>query len=244
MKILNFLTILLLLKSEFVFAQDVKNYIPPQAFKYKDIINSEITQYFPNIPTKNYIPALAEHESCISLTNKKCWNSFSQLKSKREEGGGIFQVTRAYNKDGTIRFDSLSNMQRTYKQDLKEANWGIIYQRPDIQIRIGVLMVRDDYKKLYNVSNEMNRLQMTDSSYNGGLKAVLDARRACGMALNCDPNIWFGNVEKYLNKSRKPIYGTRSPYDINTHHVEDVFHYRLPKYELKYFTKDDYVKEK
>jgi len=227
---------LLLLLCSTAFAQ--KNYIPEKAFSYKEIIKIELDTYFPTIPDYNYIPSLTEHESCISLKHSRCWNSTSRLKSAREEGAGLGQITRAYKKDGSLRFDSLQAMKDRYKQELKQASWETIYQKPDVQIRMMILMVRDDYKKLYNIENPIERLHMTDASYNGGIGGLLKERRACGMSASCNPNIWFNNVERFCLKSKTAIYGQRSPCDINRHHVEDVFHNKLPKYRAKYFTEE------
>ena len=227
------LGLLLLLLSTNSIAQS--NYIPERAFLHKDTIKSELDTYFPTIPDYNYAPSLIEHESCISLKHSRCWNSTSRLKSAREEGAGLGQITRAYNKEGALRFDSLQAMKDRYKESLREASWETIYQRPDVQIRMMILMVRDDYKKLYNVTDPMIRLQMTDASYNGGLGGLQKERRACGLAANCDPTIWFNNVELHCLKSKKAIYGQRTPCDINRHHVEDVFHNKLPKYRKQYF---------
>lgn len=210
-------------------------YIPPQAFTHKETIKQELDLRFPNIPTYNYVPSLIEHESCISLKHKKCWNSASELKSAREQGVGLGQVTRAFRQDGSTRFDSLKGMRDKYLSDLKEASWDNIKTRPDLQIRIIVLMLRDDYKALYNVEDPIARLHMTDAAYNGGRGGLLKERRACGLAKECNPGIWFGHVEKYCLKSKKVLYGQRSACDINRHHVSDVFFAKLPKYKAFYF---------
>lgn len=64
---MQYIGLFLILISNSLFAQNVKTYIPPQAFEYKEIIHTEISTFFPNIPEYNYVPALIEHESCISL---------------------------------------------------------------------------------------------------------------------------------------------------------------------------------
>ena len=235
----RWLVLISLVISTMSFAQNVKTYIPPQAFAYKETIRNELTEYFPSIYDFNYVPALIEHESCISLKHSKCWNSQSKLSTKRELGIGLGQVTKAYNPDGSIRFDSLSNMKAIYKEELKEASWSNIQYNPNIQIRIIVLMLRDDYKKLYSVKDEKVRLQMTDSSYNGGIRDVHRARRACGLAKGCDPQLWFDHTEKHSVKSNRILYGNRSAKDINNQHVRDVFFTRLPKYQKQYFTDKD-----
>lgn len=215
-----------------------RNYIPERAYEHRETISNELELYFPSIPTRNYVPSLIEHESCISLTHSRCWKSTSELKSSREQGVGLGQVTRAYNSSGTVRFDSLTNMRNRYRSELSEASWDSIKDRPDLQIRIIVLMLRDDYKSLYTIQNEIVRLQMTDAAYNGGIGGLTNERRACGLASNCNPQLWFNNVEKYCLKSRKILYGNRSACDINRHHVKDVFYSKLPKYKKYYFNED------
>lgn len=225
--------VFLVISSTQIIAQT--NYIPPQAFTFRDTIRTELDTYFSDIPEYNYFPSLVEHESCISLKHKKCWNSMSELKTKREQGLGLTQITRAYREDGSVRFDTLGDMRNRYKAELRDASWDTLKTRPDIQIRMGILLLRESYKKLYSVDNPMARLQMTDSAYNGGIGDVFKARRACGLKQGCNPNLWFGHVETKIPKSRKPIYAGRSALDINLHHVDDVFNGRLPKYKAKYF---------
>ena len=224
---------LLVLFSGLTFGQT--DYIPQQAFDYRDTIKSELDNYFSELYNYNYVPSLVEHESCISLKHSRCWKPTSKLKTAREEGAGLSMITRAYNPDGSIRFDSLAAMRDKYRQELRDAKWETIYQRPDIQLRIMILMLRDDYKKLYAIENPEHRMQMVDAAYNGGLGGVLKERRACGLAQNCNPNVWFNNVEKTCLKSKKVLYGTRSACDINRHHVHDVFHNNIPKYNKSYF---------
>lgn len=213
------------------YSQNPKVYIPPQAFQYFETIKLETNNFMPELEQVNYIPGLIEHESCISLKHSKCWNPKSQLKSQREEGGGLGQLTRAYKGDGSIRFDSLEDMAKRYKLELKELSWNNLYTRPDLQIRAIVLMTRGNYRSLYEIKDASERLKMTDIAYNGGLGGLQKERRVCGLAKDCDPNIWFDNVEKFCLKSKKPLYGGRNACDINRHHAEDVFHTRMPKYE-------------
>ena len=212
-----------------------KTYIPPQAFDYKETIYTELQQFFIEIPDYNYVPSLIEHESCISLTHSKCWNPKSRLKTSREEGAGLGQVTKAYRPDGSLRFDTLTDLRTRYKNELKELSWDNVYTRPDLQIRSMILLIKESYQKLYNIVNPYDRLAMTDSAYNGGLNDVFKARRACGLSSSCNSKIWFKNVELFSPKSTKVLYGTRSSKDINLHHVKDVMTIKLPKYQNQYF---------
>lgn len=46
---------------------------------------------WPGHPYLPYVGGLIEHESCISLTHSRCWNSAARLKTEKEEGAGLGQ---------------------------------------------------------------------------------------------------------------------------------------------------------
>lgn len=192
------------------------------------VLQAEITRGWPDIPRREYVPALISHESCISYTHNRCWAPTSRLKTQREEGAGLGQLTRAWHPDGRLRFDALAEM-RDRHPALRELDWATIYQRPDLQVRALVLMSRDNWRALAPVADPMERLAMTDAAYNGGLAGLQRERRACQLADGCDPGRWWGHVEHRCLKSRAPLYGTRSACDINRHHVGDVWR-RMPRY--------------
>ena len=208
-----------------------QSFIPPNAYVLRPVVIKEVDNIFPDIPNRHYVPALIEHESCITLRHKRCWSPTSRLKTYREEGAGVGQITRAYNKDGTIRFDALTELRTRHRRYLAELTWDNVYQRPDLQIRALTLMVRDNYKSLYDVDEPMQRLAMTDAGYNGGMGGLQRERRQCSLVKGCNPDFWFGNVERFCMKSKKVLYGNRSACDINRYHVLDVMTVRLPKYE-------------
>jgi len=182
-------------------------------------------------PKAAYLASLIEHESCISLTHSKCWNSKSKLKSAREEGAGLGQITRAFKPDGTIRFDALSELKYKYPRELAELSWQVVYDRPDLQIRALALMMRDNYQYFSrHVKDPYQAYAFADAAYNGGAGGVDHERRACKLTTWCDPNQWFDNVEKLCLKSKVALYGNRSACDINRHHVKDVINTRSEKY--------------
>lgn len=210
-------------------AQDVRSFIPPQAEAHRAVFSAEQRTHWPDHPRREVLPALVEHESCISLRHSRCWNPQSRLKTAREEGAGFGQITRAWRPDGTTRFDALQEM-RDRHPALREWSWSNVYQRPDLQLRAVVLKSRDDFRALRMVVDPQERLAFADAAYNGGLGGVLKERRACGLKDGCDPQRWFGHVEHSCLKSRQPLYAGRSPCDINRHHVKDVMVVRSPKY--------------
>lgn len=211
-------------------------YIPERAFAFRETIYDELNKFFPQLHDFNYIPALIEQESCITIRHRRCWTSTAQLRSQREEGAGLGQITRAFRPDGSIRFDSLTEMVNRYRDELRGVNWSNIYIKPDAQIRIIILMIRDKNRRLFDVDTVEARLHMVNAAYNGGLGGLQRERRACAIAANCDPDIWFGHVERHCLKSRRALYGTRSACDINRTHVYSTFNIRLPKYQARFFT--------
>lgn len=230
MKILMF-SLLLLFSYNTYSSIDPKTYIPPQAIQYIPVIKQESKIIFKEFTYPFYFGALIEHESCITLTHKKCWNPSSQLKTKRERGVGLGQITIAYREDGSTRFDTLSDLVRNHNRYLKDLTWNNIVDRPDLQIRAIILLYKDNYNNVALIKVPvMQRLAMADSAYNGGIRDVIRSRTVCGLTINCDPNIWFNNVELYNVKSTRKLYGNRSARDINNHHVRDVLLVRTLKY--------------
>lgn len=177
--------------------------------------------------------SLIEHESCITLRHPRCWNPRSRLRSQREEGAGLGQITRAWRPDGTLRFDALAELRRRHSTELAELSWANVYTRPDLQIRAVVLKSRDNFKQFLPTSaNYFEALAFGDAAYNGGVGGLNRERRACRIDPNCDHTRWFGHVERLCLKSRAALYGNRSACDINRHHVRDVLLIRADKYRV------------
>ncbi len=204
--------------------------VHPRAKQYAPVIAQQLDTYWPAVPMRAYIPALISHESCISYTHSRCWSPTSRLKTHREEGAGLGQITRAWRADGSLRFDALAEM-RDRHPALRELSWSTIYGRPDLQIRTIVLQSLGNYNALRMVSDPMARLAMVDAAYNGGLQGVLNERRACALTVTCDAQQWFDHVELHCLKSRAVLYGNRSACDINRHHVKDVLKVRITWYK-------------
>jgi len=182
-------------------------------------------------PKAAYLGSLIELESCIHLKHPRCWNPKSRLKSAREEGAGLGQITRAFKTDGTIRFDALSELKHKYPKELAELSWQVVYDRPDLQIRALALMMQDNYQYFNrHVKDPYQAYAFADAAYNGGAGGVDHERRACKLATWCDPNQWFDNVEKLCLKSKAALYGNRSACDINREHVRNVINTRSEKY--------------
>ena len=214
------------------FAQNVKTFIPTNAYKYQIAFKAQVYKLVPDTLYPEYFPALVEQESCISLTHRRCFDPTSELLTDREQGTGFGQITRAFNKDGTIRFDSLTDLRARHMNELKELSWSNVKQRPDLQIDQIILMTLDNHKSLWQIQKSLERYKMADAAYNEGIGKLKKERLQCGLTVGCDPQYWKGNVEKInLYPGAKPIYGNRTAYMITREHVYNVFELRMPKYE-------------
>jgi hypothetical protein len=207
-----------------LFGRSAQAAVPAQAHQYLPTLSAEVKAHWPDHPMPHYFGGLIEHESCITLTHSRCWRPTSQLKTQREEGAGLGQLTRAYRPDGALRFDALAEV-RARHPALRELDWSNVYQRPDLQMRAIVLKSRDDWRALGRLP-----LPFVDLAYNAGRGRVTQDRRACQVTAGCDPSQWFGHVERTCTASRAVIYGKRSACDISRHHVKDVLIVRAPKY--------------
>lgn len=206
-------------------------YIPVNAYKYMPLVLATIKNTWPELPEYSYIPSLIEQESCYTLTSKNCFAPTSELKTSREEGGGFLQVTRAYNSNGSIRFDALHDNLRLDPR-LKALNWNNLYSRPEDQLIIGIRMVQTSYNKIHLYINDIDViLDMTDSAYNSGLGSVLNKRLKCSMTPGCDKNVWFDNVENICLTGNKALYGKNTACMINATHVHNVRKVKRNKYE-------------
>lgn len=204
-------------------AQSTTTYIHPRAEALMPVVVEEIKTYAPTLRFPSIIPAIFDHESCISYKHSKCWNTTAELfVPGREQGVGIGQMTRAW-KNGTLRFDNLTSLRRKYPKELGDLSWDTFRQEPRHQVRASVFLFMEGYDRLHTVTGPVNRVRMAASAYNGGLSDVNTARTRCKLLAKCDHHTWYENVELQSPKSRKPnaTYGGRSMYDINTNYVRD-----------------------
>ena len=200
----------------------------PRAVPFAPIIKAEVRDHWAELPWPHYVAGLIAHESgCPAL--RSCWSPSAKLKTDREEGAGLGQITRVWRPDGSLRFDSLADM-RSRHPSLREWSWLNVYSRPDLQIRAVVLMSRTNWDALRAVNDSWERLAMANAAYNGGLGGVQSDRRACQIKSGCDPQRWWGHVETTCTKSRAALYGKRSACDINRDHAVHVIRNEMPKY--------------
>ena len=197
--------------------------LPARAYQYIPVLIQEQQAYWPDMPLVSSLPAQVEQETCPSLTSSKCWNPRAELKTSREYGFGLGQLTV------TDRFDNFAEA-RKLDSSLRDWAWEDRYDARR-QLRTMVLMDRGHYRSLRQVPDPFERLAMTFSAYNGGLGGVLADRRLCSSVPGCDPNRWFGHVERHSTKARASVAGYgKSFFEINREYVRNILIVRRPKY--------------
>jgi len=201
---------------------------PQQAWAHLPTLQAEIRTHWPSHPMPAYFGGLIDHESACPRASS-CWRPTARLRTQREEGAGLGQLTRAWHPSGALRFDALAEM-RDRHPALRQLDWASIYQRPDLQLRAVVLKSRDDWRAVPQAADPLQHLAFTDLAYNAGRGRVDRDRRACALKAGCDPGRWWGHVEHTCTASRAPLYGARGVCDISRHHVADVIQVRAPRY--------------
>ena len=196
---------------------------PPQALPHLPTLQSEIQEHWPTAPLRAVFAAQVEQETCPSLTNKKCWNPRAELKTDREYGFGLGQLTV------TKRFDNFAEARRL-DVALRDWQWQDRFDAKR-QLRTMVLMDRSGFSRLGFVHDPAERLAMAFAGYNGGMGGVLSDRRVCAGVVGCDPGKWFGNVELHSLKAKKAAKGYgKSFFEINREYVRNIIYTRRPRY--------------
>lgn len=206
--------------------------VPPNAKLYLPELVKVVDDYWAEAKDhKKYLAAQIEQETCISLKSKGCWNPKTELKTDREYGFNLSQITIAYNKNGSVRFDNFKEAKRLHP-DLANWPWEDRWN-PRKGIMVMVLMMKREHKFVGQGTKDfLDGMKFAWSAYNGGRSHVVKAKAICYSVKGCDNYKWEDNVALYLPKSKKPFHGYKvSPYEINTGYVHNITQVRYKKYE-------------
>lgn len=196
--------------------------LPSGAILYLPILAEEITARWPDVPSRSALGAQVEQETCITLRHRSCWNPRAELKTAREYGFGLGQLTK------TAKFDAWAEV-RGMDASLRAWKWENRYD-PQLQLRALVVKTRFNFDRLSGATSH-DRLAFSLAAYNGGLGGVLSDQRLCRATVGCDPGRWFGHVERTSRKSRTKWKGYgESAFDINRGYVRAVLMTRRLKY--------------
>lgn len=202
--------------------------LPPGAVQYLPLLKAEQQKYWPDMPAPHTLAGQVEQETCISLRHRKCWNPRAELKTSREYGFGFGQITRAYNPDGSIRFDTFSELAGLHP-DLRKWRWEERYD-PVMQLRALVLKDRRLFGR-FPAATDADALAFMLAPYNGGTGGLIQDVKLCEASPGCDATRWFGHVEHHSRKSRKKWQGYgKSAFEINREYVANILGFRRDRY--------------
>lgn len=197
--------------------------IPALATLYLPLLATVTAALWPSMPDKPLLAAQIEQETCITLKHPKCWNPKAELKTAREYGFGLGQLTI------TAKFNNFVAAQG-WDESLKGWQWQDRYD-PEMQMRALVAYDRNLYRQIRFGASEADRLAFMFSAYNGGLGGLLKDRRLCAGAANCNPERWFGHVEQHSFRARTAAKGYgKSFFEINREYVRNIMTVRVGKY--------------
>lgn len=200
--------------------------VPPQAAQYFPLLKWESENTLHSTIAPSVLASQIEQETCIN--RKLCWNPRARrFVPGVEEGIGLGQVTRTWHRNGSIRFDTLTEL-RGDDSFLTSWNWTDPYN-PNYQLRALAIMDRKCLRSAEGALDEA-RVAMALSCYNGGSGDVKAGRLMCRSAKSCNRNLWWENVEFYSKKSRLVSNNQKSNFTINREYVYNILKIRLKKY--------------
>lgn len=211
--------------------------LPTNAITNGPFLAKHLADKWPSYEYPWFIFSQVEQETCISLKHSKCWSEKAELKTSRELGFGLGQLTIAYDKAGKERFNAFAEVKRL---DAALADWKF-EDRFDANKQLLAVVIRDkfEYSKIAGAANALEHSAFFFNSYNGGPGGMLQDRRLCKATAGCDPAKWFGNVENTSYKSRVAVKGYgKSFFEISREYPRNIIYVRSPRYK-PYFTQEE-----
>lgn len=209
-------------------AQAAEPKFPNQAKIYLPVLINEIETFWPDMEYRETAAGLVEQESN--------WKLKAALKQPREFGCGLAQFTRTFNKDGSVRFDALTETKALHKS-LAGWNWDDCYNA-QFQLRGMILKLKQNERSCRVWMGTAEDIKRCDfSAYNGGVGGFSKRIRMCRATPGCDPRVWTGHLEKQCAASNVKVEGYGESFcQINSKYPGRVFS-RSVKYQYHMFPK-------
>lgn len=197
--------------------------LPERAYQILPALQEVTQKKWPGFCRVDILAGQVEQETCPSLGHRFCWNPRAELKTSREYGFGLGQLTV------TARFDNFKAA-RGWDPDLSDWRWE---ERFDAEKQLIALVVYDRnlFRQISWASSDFERIAFTLSAYNGGLGGLIKDRQICAATEGCDPSRWWGHVELHSFRARTSVHGYRkSFFEINREYVRNIVWFRSPRY--------------
>lgn len=202
--------------------------LPPAAGKYLPTVMKAVDKHWPTQALgygapRAYIAGLIDHETACPRT-ATCWQPTATYKTKREEGVGFGMFTRAFNGNGTLRFDALTELKALHPTALRDANWERNKYNPELQATALVLKTADNFATAETLTGLVTELApFAITMHNRGVAGIQNDAAKCRLTRGCDSSRWYGHVERTCAASKAIIPGTgRSACDISRAYFPDV----------------------
>lgn len=201
------------------------DFLPPRFFVHKDVLIETLKETWSDIKIPSALAGQIEQETCYSLKSKRCWSIYATLKTEREYGFGLGQITI------TKRFNTFEEIKKLDER-LKDWKFEDRFNAKN-QILALVLMMKRNYNVFKFSEEEIDRFAFALAAYNGGLGGILSDRKICKNTKDCNPNLWFNNVENTSLKKKTKISGYgKSFFEINREYPRNILFVRRHKYKM------------
>lgn len=193
--------------------------IPERARPLLPVLSAALDEHWPAAPLRQITAGQIEQESA--------WKEKAQLKTSRELGRGLVQLTIAYRADGSERFNSYRDAVRM--RALKDWDWRADPYNVRYQLTYLVLRDRAEFAA-------MRKLMMDDEQawraalvcYNAGQGRVIK-RRAYARAAGLPADRWTGGLENAHGPGEAALLYGKPLWQAVNHYPATVFR-RAAKY--------------
>ena len=160
---------------------------------------------------------------------ESAWKPNAELRTHREWGAGLAQLTKVWDSQGVTQFDRLADA-RSLHPSLRGWTWDDRFA-VDKQLRALVLMDLAEWRYIVRASSVEDHWAFVLAAYNGGRGGLVRDRSLCSGVRGCQSDRWFGHVEHHSWRSKTAVKGySRSFFHINREYVRSIMKERRHKY--------------
>ena len=170
-----------------------------RAARHLPTLRGAVDEHWPDAPLRHVMAGQVEQEST--------WKERATLKTSRELGRGLVQLTIAYRKDGTERFNAYRDAARI--RALRGWDWEQDPYNTTYQLTYLVLTDRANYRQMQGLRfiDAAETFKAALVCYNAGPGRVLN-RRALALAKGIPHDRWTGGLDRaYSQKEAVMLYG-------------------------------------